>query len=96
MEYLNTLKGNLEGQKAPIQREILNELGNINLNSPKQLLEALNEKGIFPSLKGKPSTDKRALEYKNENPWSNFYWISHNMKHSCRPLYTPTLSEPPR
>ena len=68
LEYLNTLKGNLEGQKAPIQREILNELGNINLNSPKQLLEALNEKGIFPSLKGKPSTDKRALEYKKENP----------------------------
>ncbi len=67
MEYLNLLKSKLEGQKSPIQAEILNELGNINLNSPKQLIGALNERGIFPTLKGKPSTDKRALEYKKDN-----------------------------
>jgi DNA polymerase-1 len=34
----------------------------INLNSPKQLLAALHSLSIFPTLKRKPSTDKRALE----------------------------------
>lgn len=34
----------------------------LNLNSPKQLLEALHKKDFYPELKGKPSTDKRALE----------------------------------
>lgn len=63
LEYLQRLKADLEAQKAPIEAEIKNELGPINLNSPKQLLGALNEKGIFPTLKGKPSTDKRALAY---------------------------------
>jgi DNA polymerase-1 len=63
LEYLGRLRETLEAQKEPIEREVLNELGPINLNSPKQLLEALHEKGIFPTLKGKPSTDKRALEY---------------------------------
>src|ERR1700719_4262404 len=62
LEYLNRLKIDLEQQKAPIEAEIKNELGNINLNSPKELLKALNEKEIYPILKGKPSTDKRALE----------------------------------
>jgi DNA polymerase-1 len=66
LNYLNDLKGTLETQKKPIEQEIYNELGNINLNSPKQLLEALNEKGITPFFKGKPSTDKRALE-----KWTN-------------------------
>lgn len=61
--YLDTLRKDLESQKAPIEAEIKNELGEINLNSPKQLLGALNEKGIFPTLKGKPSTDKRALGF---------------------------------
>jgi DNA polymerase-1 len=68
LHYLQGLKENLESQKAPIETEIKNELGNINLNSPKQLLGALNEKGIFPTLKSKPSTDKRALEYKKDHP----------------------------
>lgn len=62
LHYLTELKSTLEAQKAPIEAEIYNELGKINLNSPKQLLGALNEKGIFPTLKGKPSTDKRALQ----------------------------------
>jgi DNA polymerase I len=68
LQYLETLKAKLEAQKSPIEAEIKNELGNINLNSPKQLLGALNEKGIYPVLKGKPSTDKRALEFKKEYP----------------------------
>lgn len=63
LAYLETLKASLEAQQAPIKASILNELGPINLNSPKQLLEALNGKGIYPNLKGKPSTDKRALAY---------------------------------
>ena len=61
LEYLKALKGTLEAQKDPLEQTIKNELGNINLNSPKQLLEALHAKEIFPELKGKPSTDKRAL-----------------------------------
>lgn len=65
--YLEALKQTLEDQKQPIEAEIKNELGEINLNSPKQLLGALNEKGIFPTLKGKPSTDKRSLEYHRKN-----------------------------
>jgi DNA polymerase I len=59
--YLRKLKSELELQQAPIEASIKNELGPINLNSPKQLLEALNAKEIYPELKGKPSTDKRAL-----------------------------------
>lgn len=61
LAYLEQLKEQLEEQQKPIKEAILNELGAINLNSPRQLLGALNEKGIYPSLKGKPSTDKRAL-----------------------------------
>lgn len=61
VEYLNKLKTELELQQLPIKDEIINELGPINLNSPKQLLGALNAKGITPILKNKPSTDKRAL-----------------------------------
>jgi DNA polymerase-1 len=66
IKYLLSLKTDLEKQKAPIEAQIKAELGNINLNSPKQLLEALNAKEIFPELKGKPSTDKRALEHYRE------------------------------
>ena len=62
LDYLRTLKEELERQRAPIEESIKNDLGSINLNSPQQLLKALNEKGIYPSFKGKPSTDKRALE----------------------------------
>jgi DNA polymerase-1 len=59
--YLTKLKETLEAQREPIKQQILNELGPINLNSPKQLLGALNGKAIFPMLKNKSSTDKRAL-----------------------------------
>jgi DNA polymerase I len=62
LSYLETLGQSLEKQRRTIEREIKSELGDINLNSPKQLLGALNAKEIFPVFKGKPSTDKRALE----------------------------------
>jgi DNA polymerase-1 len=68
LKYLEGLRTTLLAQKEPLEQEIKNELGAINLNSPKQLLEALNEKGIKPYLKGKPSTDKRALAYFAGNP----------------------------
>lgn len=61
VDYLKALKNELEGAQKPIKEEILNQLGPINLNSPKQLLEALHAKGIRPEFKGKSSTDKRAL-----------------------------------
>lgn len=61
LKYLETLKKELEAKRSPIEREIKNELGSINLNSPKQLLGALHAKEIYPLLKNKPSTDKRAL-----------------------------------
>jgi DNA polymerase-1 len=59
--YLTKLKESLEARRRPLEASLLNELGSINLGSPKQLLEALNAKGIYPSFKNKPSTDKRAL-----------------------------------
>ena len=68
LSYVQVLKTTFEEQKAPIEEEIKNELGSINLNSPKQLLGALNAKGITPYLKGKPSTDKRALERFRDTP----------------------------
>lgn len=68
LKYLASLKQELEAQKQPIEAAIKNELGNINLNSPKQLLEALNAKGINATWKGKSSTDKRALEKFREVP----------------------------
>lgn len=60
--YLQQLRKDLEKQREIVANQLHNELGTINLNSPKQLLGALNAKGIQPNLKGKPSTDKRALE----------------------------------
>lgn len=71
LPYLEDLKAKLEEQRAPIESEIKNELGDINLNSPKQLLGALHAKGIFPQKQGKPSTDKRALEYCKRFPVVN-------------------------
>ncbi len=62
LPYLRELKLRLEEQMRPVEAQIKNELGNINLNSPKQLLEALHAKGIKPIFKGKSSTDKRALD----------------------------------
>lgn len=61
LEYLRSLQTTLVTKQSPIISEIVAELGQINLNSPKQLLEALNAKGIYPKLKNKSSTDKRAL-----------------------------------
>lgn len=60
--YLQDLQNELEALQKPIKEAILTELGDINLNSPKQLLGALNAKQIQPTLKNKPSTDKRALK----------------------------------
>lgn len=68
LKYLTTLKNELEGLQTPIKEAIVKELGPINLNSPKQLLEALHAKGIKPDLKGKPSTDKNALGKLKEIP----------------------------
>lgn len=62
LSYLRGLKDTLGAQRRPLEASITNDLGSINLNSPKQLLEALNAKEIYPELKGKKSTDKRALE----------------------------------
>jgi DNA polymerase-1 len=62
LPYLTQLEKDLSSKRAVIEKEIKNELGDINLNSPKQLLEALHAKEIYPELKGKASTDKRALE----------------------------------
>jgi len=58
-EYIKILQANLESQRAPIEERIKNELGNINLNSPPQLLKAFALKGITPTKQGKPSTDKK-------------------------------------
>jgi DNA polymerase-1 len=61
LAYLQELKKTLEEQREPLKKDIVNELGGINLNSPKQLLEALHAKEIYPVLKKKASTDQRAL-----------------------------------
>ncbi len=66
--YLKTLNDQLNDQIKPIRVRIMNELGPINLNSTKQLLEALHAKSIQPSFKGKPSTDKRALANLTTHP----------------------------
>lgn len=68
LDYLKQLKMDLERQKTPIENEIKNDLGNINLNSPKQLIGALHAKEIYPELKGRPSTDKRALATFKDRP----------------------------
>lgn len=65
--YLTELNANLSSQKERLEKEIKNELGDINLSSPKQLLEALHAKEIYPELKGKQSTDKRALDRFKDN-----------------------------
>ncbi len=68
LQYLNSLRKTLEGQKDPLVERIKKDLGDINIGSPKQLLGALHEKGYEPELKGKPSTDKRALERYKGSP----------------------------
>jgi DNA polymerase-1 len=64
--YLQQLNTSLTAKHEIIKKAILDVLGDINLNSPKQLLEALHAKSIQPvgvtgKLRNKPSTDKRAL-----------------------------------
>lgn len=66
--YLTNLMAELSSKKEGLEAQIKNELGNINLNSPKQLLEALHAKEIRPTLKGKASTDKRAMARLAETP----------------------------
>lgn len=61
LEYLKDLKDELARQKRPLDTYLTNELGNINLDSPKQLLEALNRKGLNPRNRKGPSTDKEAV-----------------------------------
>jgi len=68
LAYLADLKKTLETQQIPLCIDIKKQLGDINLNSPKQLLGALNAKGIYPTLKNKPSTDKRALSGLRSTP----------------------------
>lgn len=57
--YLLTLKDSLEAQRRPLEEVLTNELGSINLDAPKQLLEAFQAKGIRPEFKGKASMDQR-------------------------------------
>jgi DNA polymerase-1 len=68
LPYLNELKTKLEELKTPLEAEIKKELGDINLSSPIQLLEALHEKNIEPTWEGKPSTDKRGLARFSSKP----------------------------
>lgn len=59
LPYLEKLKLDLEAQRVPLEKEIKNEFGNINLDAPKQVLNAFQLKGVFPEFKGKPSMDQR-------------------------------------
>lgn len=68
LDYLKTLQSDLEQQQGPIKQSIIDALGDINLNSSKQLLEALHAKEIYPTLKNKASTDKRALAALRSSP----------------------------
>ncbi len=62
LPYLKVLQGQLETKLKPLNDALTAQLGPINLNSPKQLLTALQSKGVTPVWRAKPSTDKRALE----------------------------------
>lgn len=63
LNYLNELKLKLEASQTAVKGPILNELGEINLDSPRQLLQALNLKGVNPVFRGKPSLDQRGTLY---------------------------------
>lgn len=65
---LAVLENELVMQKRHTEEQLYNELGNINLNSSKQLLEALHVKGITPKYKGKDSIDKRGLRSLEQTP----------------------------
>lgn len=62
LSRLEELKKRIGARRNDLEAQIKRVLGPINLNSPKQLLAALNAQSIYPTLKRKPSTDKRALE----------------------------------
>lgn len=83
LDYLEQLRKELEEDREKLIDKLENELGPIqrkfdivendfklklNLNSPKQLLEALNGKGIIPKYKGKASVDKRGLRSMESTP----------------------------
>lgn len=69
LPYLDRLQMSLGGSKAELEADLYKELGAaVNLNSPKQLLEALNVKGITPKYKGKASVDKRGLRSLEQTP----------------------------
>jgi len=68
LQRLENLKKLLGERRNALEARITKVLGSINLNSPKQLLAALNKQGIFPTLKRKASTDKRALEAYKDKP----------------------------
>lgn len=65
---LQEAKKSLLAESTMLKDQITQHLGPINLNSPKQLLEALNKIGISPTLKKKPSTDKKALAMYADEP----------------------------
>ncbi len=68
LEYLNNVGGLLEANRSIVEQQIKTALGEINLDSPKQLLEALHVKGITPKYKGKASVDKRGLRNLESSP----------------------------
>jgi DNA polymerase-1 len=68
LDHLRKLGAEFSAQLADISKEIKNALGDINLNSPKQLLEALHVKGIAPKYRGKASVDKRGLRSLEQTP----------------------------
>ncbi len=65
---LQVHKHTFEGKRERLLDRITSVLGPINLDSPKQLLQALQAIGIEPRFKGKPSTDKRALSKFADEP----------------------------
>lgn len=65
---LTELYSKFQAQAALLNSTLSNELGTINLDSPKQLLQALNAKDIWPKYRNKNSTDKRALEKLKGDP----------------------------
>lgn len=58
--------------------DLRRKLGPINLNSPKQVLNAFHKKGIKPRFKGKDSVDKRAFsKFKNDPLVNQYLFHSH-------------------
>src|SRR5581483_5918558 len=66
--YLQTIKINLEAQLAPVEKEIKETLQIENVNSDRQVVHGLNRLGLQPTLKGKPSRSKGALEGYKDRP----------------------------